>query len=134
MNNIVLEKKVKEVAAMLWQQKGYASPVDVLIKMGFLSERNYKEWRNGRVQYLEKVITANLNKLSTVMKILRDYSVSNGAKPSFSYYRQNGTGNSILRFSKSGKSKIERSYATNYVLKPDKTAELQLTDNAIEES
>ena len=106
------------------KKRGYAAPVDVLMDIGVLPKQKYEDWRNGRVDYLERVCTVNLHKLSFIMSQIRAYAREQGLKPSFCYYKQwgvkkkNGQGHKPvvpLRFSKSGNAEIEKNYATHYV-------------------
>lgn len=106
------------------KKRGYAAPVDVLMDIGVLPKQKYEDWRNGRVDYLERVCTVNLHKLSFIMSQIRAYARKQGLKPSFYYYKQwgvkkkNGQGHKPvvpLRFSKSGNAEIEKNYATHYV-------------------
>ena len=106
------------------KKRGYAAPVDVLMDIGVLPKQKYEDWRNGRVDYLERVCTVNLHKLSFIMSQIRAYAREQGLKPSFCYYKQwgvkkkNGKGHKPvvpLRFSKSGNAEIEKNYATHYV-------------------
>ena len=94
------------------QSRGYAAPVDVLMDIGVLEKKKYDDWRVGRVPFLEAVCTANLHKLSEMMKEIRSFAVKNGWKPSVSSYKHKGK---LLRFSKTGNPKIEEAYATHYV-------------------
>ena len=95
------------------QSRGFAAPVDVLMDIGVLDKRKYDEWRAGRVPFLEAVCSANLHKLSEMMKEIRSYGVRTGLKPSVSSYKHKGK---PLRFSKTGNPKIEEAYATHYVM------------------
>lgn len=106
------------------QKRGYAAPVDVLMDIGILPKQKYEDWRFGKVDYLERVCTVNLRKLSLIMHQMRDYAQKTGLKPSFCYYKrwgakkENGQGHKPvvpLRFSKSGNAEIEKSYATHFV-------------------
>ena len=106
------------------QRRGYAAPVDVLMEIGVLPKQKYEDWRFGRVDYLERVCTVNLRKLSFIMHQMRVYAQKTGLKPSFCYYKQwgvkkkNGQGHKPvipLRFSKSGNLEIEKWYATHFV-------------------
>lgn len=106
------------------KKRGYAAPVDVLMDIGVLPKQKYEDWRNGRVDYLERVCTVNLHKLSFIMSQIRAYAREQGLKPSFCYYKQwgvkkkNRQGHKSvvpLRFSKSGNAEIEKNYATHYV-------------------
>ena len=53
------------------QRRGYATPVDVLMEIGVLPKQKYEDWRFGRIDYLERVCTVNLRKLSFIMHQMR---------------------------------------------------------------
>ena len=72
------------------QRRGYAAPVDVLMEVGVLPKQKYEDCRFGRVDYLERVCTVNLRKLSFIMHQMRVYAQKTGLKPSFCYYKQWG--------------------------------------------
>lgn len=106
------------------QSRGYAAPVDVLLEIGVLPKQKFEDWRHGRVDYLERVCTVNLRKLSFIMHQMRVYAQKNGLKSSVTVYKQwavkkkNGQGRKpviLLRFSKSGDPEIEKWYATHFV-------------------
>jgi len=101
------------------QKTGMAVPVQVLMDLGVLSASDYENWRNGRVDYLERVCKVNLHKLAFIMKEVRAYARKNNLKPSWTFYKQwgrKGKKPSVkLRFSKSGDENIERNYATHYI-------------------
>jgi hypothetical protein len=83
-----------KVHSAMYQQckrRGYAAPVDVLMDIGVLSKKQYEDWRNGRVQYLEAVCSVNLHQLSAIMREMRVYAKDHDLKPSFCYYKQWGT-------------------------------------------
>ena len=117
MNKLDLKHKVHTSASNILKEKIYISPVDMLMKIGVLSAKDYENWRFGRVPYLEKVCKINLNNLSLIMKELKTYSLQNHLKPSFTTYNQWGVKGkkTLLRFSKSGESSIEKVYATHFV-------------------
>lgn len=124
MNEKELIGKVHSSVYHQCQRRGYAAPVDVLMEVGVLPRQKYEDWRFGRVDYLERVCTANLRKLSCITRQIRVYAGKTGLKPSFCYYKQwgvkkkNGQGHRPvipLRFSKSGDPEIERRYATHFV-------------------
>ena len=116
--------KICSTMELQCKKRGYAAPVDVLMDIGVLPKQKYENWRNGRIDYLERVCTVNLHKLSFIMSQIRAYARKQGLKPSFCYYKQwgvkkkNGQGHKPvvpLRFSKSGNAEIEKNYATHYV-------------------
>lgn len=140
--------KDKEIASAVhnamyqqWKKHGYATPVDTLIFIGVLSKKSYEDWRFGRVQYLEKVCTLNLRKLSIIMHQMRVYAQKQGWKNSFCYYKQwgvkkkSGQGHTPvipLRFSKSGDTNVETWYSTHFV-DPERVKQLKEKQSKIEE-
>jgi hypothetical protein len=116
MNSIDLEKKVKSLVHSLRYEKGVVSAVDILIQLGFLTEKDYEDWRFGRVDYLEKVCSVNLSKLTLINKSIRKHSIDLGLESSWSGYNQFGKGvKRRLKFSKTGTKNIEDGYATHYL-------------------
>ncbi|MCL1976585.1 MAG: hypothetical protein FWG55_00510 [Candidatus Bathyarchaeota archaeon] len=116
MNDGELKHRVNQVMYELMTSLGVVTPVDVMQKVGVLSKANYEKWRNGKVDYLERVCTCNLSKLSTLMQEIRVFAKKNELNPSWTYYH--GWANAKdqkLRFSKSGTEAIEQSYATSYI-------------------
>ena len=124
MNDKELIGKVHSAMYHQCRDRGYAAPVDVLLDMGVLPKAKYEDWRFGRVDYLERVCTVNLRKLSRIMHEMRVYAQKYRLRPSFCYYKRwgvkkkNGQGHKPvipLRFSKSGAPEIERWYATHFL-------------------
>ena len=118
MNSKDLEKKVKQAISEIAFKKGYVSSVDVLIRIGILSQKDYQDWRFGKIPYLEKACQSNLRNLSTVNSLIRKYSEVWNLEPSWTGYNKWGEGpKTRLIFSKSGNRKIEDFYATHYLNK-----------------
>lgn len=119
MNKDKLKQKFHRASDSLLKDKNYITPVDLLISMEILKDKDYKNWRLGLVPYLERVCNTNLKKLSFIMKKLREYAKNNDLKESWTAYNRCGIkGKKIpLRFSKTGNPKIEKAYATHYVQK-----------------
>jgi len=117
-NDHELKVKVHSAVYHLIKDKGVASPSEVLIAIGVLSKEDYERWRNGKVDFLERVCKINLRKLSFINHEIRSYASKHNLKPSWTAYNKWGKGaKKRLRFSKSGEEKIERFYATHYVSK-----------------
>jgi len=118
MNNQELEKKVKQFTSELAYTKGYVCSVDVLIKLGYLTEDDYQDWRFGRIPYLEKACQTNLHKLSTINRLIRKYSAEWNLDKSWTAYHKWGRGpKKVLTFSKSRDHQIETLYATHFLNK-----------------
>ncbi len=116
MNNEELEKKTTAIINSLIYEKGYICSVDVLLRLEYLSRKDYEDWRFGRVPYLEKVCKVNLKKLSLTNRIIRKFAEQRQLKKSWTAYNQSGTKDKKrLIFSKSGDPGIETFYATHYI-------------------
>lgn len=111
-----IEKRVRRHAAELMTEKGYISPVDLLIKMERLTPKQMENWRFKRISYLEKVTVGNLAKLNHTLKTLKKVAKEQNLKPSTTVYKSWGKGpKKRLRFSKSGSPYMEELYSTHYV-------------------
>lgn len=115
MNTQELIQKVDQSMERQCRERGFASPVDVLIEIGMLSRENHDEWRKGRIPFLERACAGNLSKLDSVLREMSIYGRKHGLKPSFSFYKQGGGKGKQLRFSKSGSPALEKRYATHFV-------------------
>lgn len=113
------------VHQLIWE-KGYASTLDLFLKMEKISPKLVEEWRFGRVPYLERVLHGNLGQFSFIMKEFRKTAREMYLKESYKAYMSWGKGpKRPLRFSKSGDSQVEKHYATYYV-QPPKPEQAQL--------
>ena len=93
----------------------YVSAIDVLVGLGWLQPGQVEDWRKGRVRYLERVVQANLSRISKAMKMFRRWARQRGLEPSETAYVARGSSRRPLRFSKSGKPAIEEAYRTHWV-------------------
>ncbi|MCL2134560.1 MAG: hypothetical protein FWH37_03275 [Candidatus Bathyarchaeota archaeon] len=129
MNDNELRHKVNQAMYELITTTGVVAPVDVMQKIGVLTKENYEKWRNGQVDYLERVCTCNLSKMSTLMKEIRIFAKKNELKSSWTYYHGWAKAkDKKLRFSKSGNETIEQNYATSYI-SPKTVNELKTAKN-----
>lgn len=105
----------RAVSAILTDGKVVA-PVDVLIRIGVLKQEHLEDWRQGRVDYLERVIAGNLTRLSRLLRILRFHAHDLKLIPSVTVYRRWGKGpRRRLRFTKTGDAKLEEAYSRHFL-------------------
>ena len=104
---------VAKVAGQAVTQRGYATAIDVFVGLGWLSQKDLLSWKAGQVPFLERVVNANLSKISKAMKEFRAWAVKAKLKPSTTIYKHKSQ---TLRFSKSGHEGIEAAYRTHFVL------------------
>jgi hypothetical protein len=115
MNDRRLEQRVAAVAEAALTERGFVTAIDVFLGLGWLAPSNEQAWRQGRTPCLERVVTANLSKITTAMRCFRAWARRRGLKPSETAYLARARGRRTLRFSKSGKPSIERAYRTHWV-------------------
>jgi len=129
MNRQELQKKVKQIVHQLAYEKGYVSPLDMLLKMEKITPKLVEEWRFGRVSYLERVISGSLSQLNFILGEFRKIARDLDLKASQTSYKSWGKGpKRTLRFSKSGDNTTELRYSTHYVkLKKLKEGLIQLS-------
>jgi hypothetical protein len=99
------------------RDKGYVSPVDVLLAMGRLSKADYECWRLGQTPFLEKVLPGSLNQHEFFVREMRAYARDElKLKPSRTAYMSWSKGRKQpLRFTKFGKPHLEELFSTHYV-------------------
>ena len=110
-----LKKRVVSAAEAALANNQYVSTIDVLTRTGLLAPTHVESWRRGRIDFLEQVIQANLEKISQSMAMFRRWALEKGLKPSETrYVRRTRTGTVDLQFSKTGDPAIAKNYRTHY--------------------
>jgi hypothetical protein len=121
MANSRLEERVIRAAEATLAEQSYVSPVDVLLRLGWLAPTHLDLWRQGRTECLEQTVQAGLGKQSTAMRTLRSWATRRGLSSRETAYVARTRDRRVLRFSVSGKPEIERAYRTHWV-SPDLSA------------
>ncbi len=108
--------RVVRAVANILSRSDVVAPVDVLMEMENLTQKNHEAWRRGHVPYLERVFEGNLSKANRILRIIGFHVHDLNMLPRRTVYHQWGKGkNRILRFSKSGNEGVENAYSTHYV-------------------
>jgi hypothetical protein len=110
-----LEERVVKAAEEALADRHFVTAIDVLVGVGWLTTAQVDRWRQGRVDYLERQVTANLSKISTAMAAFRRWAHKQGLNPSETAYLSRSRDDRLLRFSKSGDPAIEAAYRTHWV-------------------
>ena len=109
-------RELGRVTSALLHDKGYIAPVDVFLRLGYLTQADYERWRRGQIPVLERVIQLNLTRITFIMQALRRHSLQGQLRPSLTVYMSWGRHpRQRLRFSVSGQEQIEAAYATHYL-------------------
>jgi hypothetical protein len=96
-------------------ERKFVTAIDVLVGLGWLPPARVEEWRQGRVDYLERVSTVNLTTLSMAMRLFRRWAQGRDLTPSETACVARTHDRRSLRFSASGDPDIERAYRTHWV-------------------
>lgn len=115
MNDTVLQRRVVRAAEAALAERKFVTAIDVFVGVGWLTAQSVEDWRRGRVPCLERVVQANLSKLSTAMQAFRRWAQRRGLNPSETVYTTYTRPRRGLRFSVSGKPEIERAYRTHWM-------------------
>jgi len=116
MNRQQIVKKLSKITSALLIEKGYISFVDVLIRMGYISNEDYENWRFKKVPFLEKAINVNISKINFILRTVQKNCRNSQLKPSKTEYKSWGKGpKKVLRFSKSRDDSLEEAYSTHFV-------------------
>jgi hypothetical protein len=110
-----IEHRVVRAAEAALSERKFVTAIDVLVGLGWLEPRRVDEWRQGRVDYLERVTIASLGKISTAMLCFRRWAQARGLNPSETEYLARTRDRRRLRFSKTGDPGIELAYRTHWV-------------------
>src|SRR5260221_4478258 len=114
-NRTKLANRVIKAAEAALAAQHYVAPVDVLVGIGWLDGGTVKRWRQGQVDYLERVVQTNLSRISEAMKLFRSWATTKGVSPSETHYVARTPRRQALRFSRSGDPRIEALYRTHWV-------------------
>jgi hypothetical protein len=114
-NRRKLAERVTKAAEAAFAAQKYVSPVNVLVGIGWLDPGAVERWRQGQVDYLERVVQTNLPRISEAMKLFRSWARAKGLVPSETSYVARMPQRRTLRFSKSGNPTIEQLYRTHWI-------------------
>jgi hypothetical protein len=110
-----LEQRVRRAAEAALAEQRFVSAIDVLLGLGWLAPSHLDRWRQGRAESLERVVQANLSKITVAMAAFRRWARDRGLNPSQTDYVARTRDRRQLRFSVSGDAAIERAYRTHWV-------------------
>lgn len=111
-----LKQRVINAAEQTLSNQNFVKPIDVMISIGWLQQVHVRDWQQGKIPFLEKVIQCNLNKLNKAMECLHKWALEKKLKPSQTVYMSHNTRpRKCLRFSKTGELMVEQKYSTHYI-------------------
>jgi hypothetical protein len=114
-NRIALPDRVAKAAEAALAAQGYASPIDVLVGIGWLDPGAVEHWRRGQIDCLERAMQINLPRILEALKLLQSWARGRGLSASPTHYVARSLQRQTLRFSRSGDPAIEALYGTHWV-------------------
>lgn len=115
MHSRSLESRITAAAETALAVNKYVRPIDVLVGIGWLDLGAEKQWRQGRIDFLEQKVQANLKKLSEAMELLRCWAGAKGLIATETKYVAQMGDRRTLRFSISGNPSMELAYRTHWI-------------------
>lgn len=115
MKRAEIPERVAKAAAAALAERKVVSSIDVLVGLGWLPPSRVDEWRQGRLDYLEQAVNANLKKISAAMRSFHAWARGGKLRPSETAYVARTRDRRQLQFSKSGNPAIELAYRTHWV-------------------
>lgn len=116
-NRNTLADRVVKAADSALAAQDFVSPIDVLVGIGWLDTGTVERWRRGQIDCLERVVQADLPRISEAMKLFRSWASERNLSESPTNYVARGPQRQALRFSRSGDPAIEAMYRTHWVSK-----------------
>jgi len=110
-----LAERVAKAAEASLAAQGYASPIDVLLGIGWLNPNTFKDWQQGRVDCLGDVMQVNPSRLSEALTLFRSWATGKGLIESETEYVARTPQRQTLRFTQSGDPALEKLYRTHWI-------------------
>ncbi|MBI4345409.1 MAG: DUF2293 domain-containing protein [Elusimicrobia bacterium] len=110
-----LEHRIVEAADAALAARKIVTPIDALMRIGWLPQSGVDRWRQGRADFLEQEISADPTKLSSALRLLHSWAERRGLRPSETAYVSATRERRPLRFSKTGDPGTERAYRTHWL-------------------
>jgi hypothetical protein len=110
-----LQARVARSAEAVLAEQQFVSAIDIFIGLGWLAPRQVDQWRQGRIDSLERATQAGLDKIESALAAFRRWAETAGLSPSETDYVARTRDRRPLRFSVSGDPAIERIYRTHMV-------------------
>lgn len=112
---VSIEQRVARAADAMVQARGYVSPIDVLVAMGWLQPVHREQWQQGRVPCLEQLVQVNPSKITGAVRALEQWAREQGLEPRETAYVARTLDRRTLQFSAVGDPSVERAYSTHWV-------------------
>ncbi len=114
-NRTGLADRVARAAQAALAAQGVATPIDVLVRIGWLDVGAMESWRRGQIDCLERAIRTDPSRTLEALHLLQSWATGEDVSASPSDYVARTVQRQPLRFSRSGDPAIEALYRTHWV-------------------
>jgi hypothetical protein len=112
-NRRTLADRVTSAAETVLPAKRHVSPIDVLMRIGWLDPGAVKRWQRGQIDRLEDAMQIPPPRIAEAMDLLRSWATAKGLVAEQTRYTARGP-ERPLRFSRSGDPAREAMYRTHW--------------------
>ncbi|MFW5416425.1 DUF2293 domain-containing protein [Nocardiopsis sp. CNT-189] len=116
-----LERRVREAAEDAVRRRGAVSALDVLTGLGWVTDKAVQDWRQGRVDALDRLVQAPPEKRAAALEALRAWAERGGLAAEPVDYAAATRDRRPLRFTAEGSADTELAHRTHWV-SPQATA------------
>ncbi|WP_017594935.1 DUF2293 domain-containing protein [Nocardiopsis potens] len=116
-----LERRVREAAEDAVRRRGAVSALDVLTGLGWVTDKAVQDWRQGRVDALDRLVQAPPEKRAAALEALRAWAERGGLAAEPVEYAAATRDRRPLRFTAEGSAGAELAHRTHWV-SPQATA------------
>ena len=114
-NRTALADRVVSAAEAALAAQDHVSPIDVLVRIGWLDVGAMQRWRRGEIDCLERAIQPDPSRILEALRLLQSWATGKDLSASPTDYVARTAQRQTLRFSQSGDPAIEALYRTHWV-------------------
>jgi hypothetical protein len=108
------DRVVRAAEATLAAQE-HVSPIDILVRIGWLDGGTVERWRRGQIDCIEGAVQTSLPRILEALTLFQSWATEQGLSPNQADYVARTPQRQTLRFSRSGDAAIEARYRTHWV-------------------
>jgi hypothetical protein len=110
-----LRSRVESAAEQVLARQKYVTPVDVCVGIGWLASVRVDDWRQGRVDTLERLLPVHDGKLAEFLEHLQRWAADKGLRRAETEYVAATRDRRALRFTDDGGPRAESAWRTHWV-------------------
>ena len=113
-NRTALADRVVRAAEAALVAQDHVSPIDVLVRIGWLDVGAMERWRRGQIDCLESAMQVDPSRILEALRLFQSWGAGNALSASPTDYVARTVQRQTLRFSRSGDPAIEALYRTHW--------------------